>query len=70
MSVTEEQVEDGTSAETPKRLTSKVLFVLCAINLVDCINATILLPYVDAMVSTILNKERGDPEVAVWVSCP
>eukprot|EP00929_Paragymnodinium_shiwhaense_P003116 TRINITY_DN10350_c3_g1_i1.p1 TRINITY_DN10350_c3_g1~~TRINITY_DN10350_c3_g1_i1.p1 ORF type:complete len:515 (+),score=84.94 TRINITY_DN10350_c3_g1_i1:56-1600(+) len=52
----------------PKRLTKKILFVLCAINLVDCINTTILTPYVDAMVSHILEKPRGDPGVAVWVS--
>lgn len=49
-------------------LPRKTLAVLCCICLIDCINATILNPYVDDMVSMLLNTDRGSPDVSIWVS--
>ena len=42
--------------------------VLCSISLIDCINATMLNPYVDEFVAHLLDKPRGDPEISIWVS--
>eukprot|EP00927_Polykrikos_kofoidii_P001899 TRINITY_DN10739_c0_g1_i3.p1 TRINITY_DN10739_c0_g1~~TRINITY_DN10739_c0_g1_i3.p1 ORF type:complete len:475 (+),score=41.65 TRINITY_DN10739_c0_g1_i3:49-1473(+) len=49
------------------QLTTKVLVVLSVINLIDSINATLLMPYVESMVSGFLGKIRGDPDVSMWV---
>ena len=49
-------------------LPRKTLAVLCCIGLIDCINATILNPYVDDMVSMLLKTDRGSPDVSMWVS--
>ena len=49
-------------------LPRKTLAVLCCICLIDCINATILNPYVDDMVSMLLKTDRGSPDVSMWVS--
>jgi len=45
------------------KLTNKVLFVLSAINLIDCINVTLLTPYVDEMVSDFMGLKKEDPQV-------
>jgi len=45
------------------RLTPKTLFVLGAINLIDCINASLLTPYVTSMVSDFMKLEATDPQV-------
>ncbi|CAJ1348646.1 unnamed protein product, partial [Effrenium voratum] len=59
----------GMTGSTPRTpLPWKSLAVLCCICLIDCINATILNPYVDDMVSRLLHTSRGSPEVAMWVS--
>lgn len=52
----------------PTPLPRKTLAVLCCICLIDCINATILNPYVDDMVSMLLKTDRGSPDVSMWVS--
>jgi len=49
------------------KLTNKTLFVLGAMNMIDCINANLLTPYVDSMVSTFLNTSPEDPRVASTV---
>lgn len=46
------------------RLNRKTLFVLGAMNLIDCINVNLLTPYVDKMVSTYLNQSPQSPAVA------
>mmetsp|Transcript_22964 Transcript_22964/g.50595 ORF Transcript_22964/g.50595 Transcript_22964/m.50595 type:complete len:545 (-) Transcript_22964:268-1902(-) len=46
------------------KLTNKTLFVLGAMNMIDCINANLLTPYVDSMVSDFLNTTPDDPRVA------
>lgn len=58
--------QEGQTPATP--LPCKTLAVLCCIALIDCINATILNPYVDDMVSMLLKTERGSPDVSLWVS--
>ncbi|CAE7414088.1 ZIFL2 [Symbiodinium microadriaticum] len=55
-------------APAQKRLTCKAMAVLCSISLIDCINATMLNPYVDEFVAHLLNKRRGDPGISIWVS--
>ena len=50
------------------RLTPKVLFVLSLINLVDCINQVLLLPFVVHMVRDLLDTTSDDPDVAFWAS--
>ena len=45
------------------RLTKRSLFVIAAMNLIDCINANILAPYAVEMVSSFLN--RGPETVQV-----
>ena len=44
------------------------MFVLGSMNLIDCINANLLTPYVDRLVSTFLEKSPQSPEVAHVVS--
>eukprot|EP00933_Yihiella_yeosuensis_P074742 TRINITY_DN8377_c0_g3_i1.p1 TRINITY_DN8377_c0_g3~~TRINITY_DN8377_c0_g3_i1.p1 ORF type:complete len:568 (-),score=62.44 TRINITY_DN8377_c0_g3_i1:178-1848(-) len=51
----------------PPRLNSKTLFVLGAMNMIDCININLLNPYVDEMVSDLLGKSPDEPEVAQTV---
>ncbi|CAK9045183.1 unnamed protein product [Durusdinium trenchii] len=46
------------------QLTRKTLFVLGAMNLIDCINVNLLTPYVDKMVSTLLQQSPQSPAVA------
>lgn len=50
--------------EAKPKLNAKTLFVLGAMNLIDCINVNLLTPYVDKMVSTFLDKSPQSPEVA------
>eukprot|EP00929_Paragymnodinium_shiwhaense_P055084 TRINITY_DN27625_c0_g1_i2.p1 TRINITY_DN27625_c0_g1~~TRINITY_DN27625_c0_g1_i2.p1 ORF type:complete len:580 (-),score=65.08 TRINITY_DN27625_c0_g1_i2:513-2252(-) len=45
-------------------LTCKTLFVLGAMNMIDCINVNLLVPYVDRMVSDFLHTSPDDPQVA------
>ena len=54
--------------DTRPRLTPKVLFVLSLINLVDCINQVLLLPFVVHMVRDLLDTTSDDPDVAFWAS--
>lgn len=42
--------------------------MISTVSLVDNINSTLLVPYVDALVSHHLGVKRGDPRVANWVS--
>jgi len=63
-----EEMEPPRPGRPPLRLTRRVLFVCFVISLVDCINSTMLVPYVDAFVASALGKERGDPAVAGWVA--
>ena len=55
-------------APVEKRLTCKAFSVLCCISLIDCINGTMLSPYVDEFVAHLLAKPRGDPGISIWVS--
>jgi len=52
------------ATEAKPRLNAKTLFVVGAINLIDCINMNMLLPYVDKMVSAYLDVSPQSPEVA------
>lgn len=52
----------GQEWEKP-RLTSGSLFVLGAINLIDCINVSLLTPYVDRMVSDFVGRPTSDAHV-------
>ncbi|CAJ1414447.1 unnamed protein product [Effrenium voratum] len=50
--------------EAKPRLDRKTLFVLGAMNLIDCINVNLLTPYVDKMVSNFLEQSPDSPQVA------
>ncbi|CAE7039413.1 mfsB [Symbiodinium natans] len=50
------------------RLTRKAMAVLCCISLIDCINFTMLNPYVDELVAHVLDKPPGDPGISIYVS--
>ena len=50
------------------RLTNKTLFVIAAMNLIDCINVNIMTPYAVEMVSTFLNKNPDSSDVHTTVS--
>lgn len=54
---------DGSDARPRPKLTTSTLFVLGAMNLIDCINVSLLTPYVDTMVSDFLDKSPADPQV-------
>lgn len=54
------------SSERP-RLTPGVMAVLGAMNLIDCINYNLLVPYVDKMVSSFLGRPTDDPHVVETV---
>mmetsp|Transcript_44072 Transcript_44072/g.82409 ORF Transcript_44072/g.82409 Transcript_44072/m.82409 type:complete len:511 (+) Transcript_44072:78-1610(+) len=58
------RTSDEAEEEAKPRLNAKTLFVLGAMNLIDCINVNLLTPYVDKMVSTFLGKSPQSPEVA------
>lgn len=45
------------------RLTNKTLFVLGAMNMIDCINVNLLTPYVVRMVAEFLNTDTNNPKV-------
>uniref|UniRef100_A0A6U6UMQ0 Major facilitator superfamily (MFS) profile domain-containing protein n=1 Tax=Zooxanthella nutricula TaxID=1333877 RepID=A0A6U6UMQ0_9DINO len=45
------------------RLTTKTLFVLGSMNMIDCINANLLTPYVVQMVSDFMHTSPKDPQV-------
>eukprot|EP00931_Biecheleriopsis_adriatica_P042392 TRINITY_DN24160_c0_g1_i1.p1 TRINITY_DN24160_c0_g1~~TRINITY_DN24160_c0_g1_i1.p1 ORF type:complete len:507 (-),score=56.60 TRINITY_DN24160_c0_g1_i1:211-1731(-) len=49
------------------RLTRLTLFVLGTMNLVDCINATIMIPYIDRMVADFLHESPKSPNVVQTV---
>ncbi|CAE7433778.1 mfsB [Symbiodinium sp. CCMP2456] len=51
-----------------RRLTCKAMAVLCCISLIDCINFTMLIPYVDELVAHVLGRPPGDPGISIWVS--
>lgn len=57
----------GQVAWEKPRLTSGTLFVLGAMNLIDCINVNLLTPYVDRMVSEFLGRPTNDPGVVQTV---
>eukprot|EP00441_Pelagodinium_beii_P025431 CAMPEP_0197663186 /NCGR_PEP_ID=MMETSP1338-20131121/56424_1 /TAXON_ID=43686 ORGANISM="Pelagodinium beii, Strain RCC1491" /NCGR_SAMPLE_ID=MMETSP1338 /ASSEMBLY_ACC=CAM_ASM_000754 /LENGTH=501 /DNA_ID=CAMNT_0043241431 /DNA_START=62 /DNA_END=1567 /DNA_ORIENTATION=+ len=50
--------------DTRPKLTCRTMFVLGAMNMIDCINVNLLTPYVDEMVSDFLHKGPEEPEVA------
>lgn len=51
----------------PPQLTRGTLFVLGAINLIDCINVSLLVAYVDTMVSDFMQRPTNDPHVVETV---
>ena len=57
----------GDQAWERPRLTSGTLFVLGAMNLIDCINYSLLTPYVDSMVSDFMGRPRNDGSVVQMV---
>jgi len=54
------QCEDG---YRKPRLNRKTLFVLGAMNLIDCINVNLLTPYVEKMICTFLDQSPQSPAV-------
>mmetsp|Transcript_65233 Transcript_65233/g.144131 ORF Transcript_65233/g.144131 Transcript_65233/m.144131 type:complete len:512 (-) Transcript_65233:61-1596(-) len=60
-------MEGPEDAPRRPRLTNRTLFVLGAMNLIDCINFNLMLPYVDRMVSGFLDASPDDPRVARMV---
>lgn len=67
MAATAAAPERAVAVHRRPQLTGKTLFVLGSMNMIDCINVNLLLPYVDRMVSDFLQTTPADPKVAQYV---
>ena len=52
------------AADRRPRFNKKTMFVLGAMNMMDCVNLNLMLPYADRMVSDFLQTTPDDPSVA------